>query len=230
MFSVFITGAQFLTWSLGRGGARQTRRWRTRISVGGRPPAGGPSGAGLPRGARVPGGLVTPSRGTPERGRAPSEGMRCGSTPGRWGPARVSQGPLWRWPPDRRAVPWRWPPRRDARVAPGRSACGRVGRAVRAPASGSLGRRWDAALGVVARGDGRAQDHGPPRRLRRGRVAPGGSPSGGARPDAAAPPGRMPRGGRPTSRRRGLGGATRVSSPRAAMRGAATVKGTPLQA
>jgi hypothetical protein len=139
------------TLSMGSGGARKTRRLITRIAVDGVPPDLGPSGACLHRGARVPAGLVTPSRVTPDRGRAASDGRLCGATPGRWGPARVSQGPLGRWPTDRRAVPWRSPPRRDARVSPVRSAVGSVCRAVRAPSSGYLG----SALGSFCRRRGK---------------------------------------------------------------------------
>jgi hypothetical protein len=69
---VVITGAHGCTLSSGSGGASQTRWLITRIAVGWRPPDGCPSGAGLHLGTRGPAGLATPSRGTPDRGRASS--------------------------------------------------------------------------------------------------------------------------------------------------------------
>jgi hypothetical protein len=197
MVSVCLTGGPCCRWSMGSGGARQTRRLITLLAGGWRPPDWGPSGAGRTRGARVPAGLVTPSRVTPDRGRAAADGRRCGATPGRWGPARVSPGPLWRWPTARRGAPGRSPPRLAWRGSPGRAAVGRVCSAVLAPARGSRGRLGGVVPGVVASADGRAPDNGPPRHLRRGRVAPGGSPSWCARPGAAAHPWRRPRGAGP---------------------------------
>ncbi len=55
-------------WVIGRAGARQTRRWILRRSVGWRPPDVRPSGAGLARGTRVCCSLFTPSRVAPHRG------------------------------------------------------------------------------------------------------------------------------------------------------------------
>jgi hypothetical protein len=73
-FYVGITCAQFCRRSIGRGGASQTRRWLTLLAVGWRPLDVWPSAAGLTRGPRVPAGLVTPSRVTPYRGCASSDG------------------------------------------------------------------------------------------------------------------------------------------------------------
>jgi hypothetical protein len=72
--SVFITGRPCVTLSIGRGGARKTRRLIRLISVGWLPPDLGPSGACLTRGTRMPAGLVTPPRVTPHRGGASSHG------------------------------------------------------------------------------------------------------------------------------------------------------------
>src|SRR5215813_7882134 len=66
-------------WSIGRGGARKTRRLITRRAVGGLPPSWPPSGACLNRGTSVPGGLVPLPRVTPHRGcvSADSGGQLC---------------------------------------------------------------------------------------------------------------------------------------------------------
>src|SRR5262247_122863 len=59
---------EFSLLSIGRGGARKTRRLLTLLSVGWLPPSVPPSGACLKRGTSVPCGLVTLPRVTPHRG------------------------------------------------------------------------------------------------------------------------------------------------------------------
>jgi hypothetical protein len=56
IFDVFIIGVPFLTLSIGRGGASQTRRLILLISGGWRPPDVRPSGAGLSLGTSMPSG------------------------------------------------------------------------------------------------------------------------------------------------------------------------------
>src|SRR4051794_16710402 len=80
-------GSNFLTFSflsqgilsIGRAGARKTRRLITLISVGWLPPSLHPSGACLILGTSVPCGLVTLPRIAPHRGCASSDGREnCG--------------------------------------------------------------------------------------------------------------------------------------------------------
>src|SRR5262245_33775861 len=63
----------FSLLSLGRGGARKTRRVITLIAVGWLTPSVPPSGACRMRGPSVPVGLITPPRVTPHRGGASAE-------------------------------------------------------------------------------------------------------------------------------------------------------------
>jgi len=74
---------------MGRVGARHSRRWITRIAVGGLPTEVPPAGAGLTRGPRMPPGLVTPSRRAPPRGGASSQ--RRGKPAARRGQGRPSE-------------------------------------------------------------------------------------------------------------------------------------------
>jgi hypothetical protein len=73
-----------LVSSLGRAGARKTRRLITLLSVGWLPPSLPPSGACLMRGTSVPCGLITPPRVTPHRGCVSSDSgwqpLTCAST------------------------------------------------------------------------------------------------------------------------------------------------------
>src|SRR5438128_43869 len=62
-----------LVSSIGRAGARKTRRLITLIAVGWLPPSVHPSGACLLRGTSVPCGLITPPRVTPHRGGVAAE-------------------------------------------------------------------------------------------------------------------------------------------------------------
>jgi hypothetical protein len=62
-----------LVSSLGRAGARKTRRLLTLLSVGWLPPSVPPSGVCLMRGTSVPCGLITPPRVTPHRGGVSAE-------------------------------------------------------------------------------------------------------------------------------------------------------------
>jgi hypothetical protein len=66
--------AIFSSVSIGRVGAGQRRRLILLLSVGWVPPDLPPSGACLTLGTRIPVGLVTPSRVTPYRGGASSNG------------------------------------------------------------------------------------------------------------------------------------------------------------
>ena len=72
IFYVFIL--LFLLMFIGRAGASKTRRLIMLISVGWLPPYLYPSGACLNLGTRMPVGLLTPSRVTPHRGCASSDG------------------------------------------------------------------------------------------------------------------------------------------------------------
>src|SRR6266581_6368166 len=69
----FTSASYFFPFSIGRAGARKTRRLITLLSVDWLPPSLPPSGACLTRGTRVPFGLFTLPRVTPHRGCASSD-------------------------------------------------------------------------------------------------------------------------------------------------------------
>jgi hypothetical protein len=66
--NLFTSASCFFLCSIGRAGARKTRRLILLISVGWLPPYVHPSGACLNRGTRVPFGIITPPRVPPNRG------------------------------------------------------------------------------------------------------------------------------------------------------------------
>jgi len=70
----FYSIMEFFALSIGRAGARQTRRLILRIAVGWVPPDGHPSGACLAQWTRVSSSLFTRPRMTPHRGCASSDG------------------------------------------------------------------------------------------------------------------------------------------------------------
>jgi hypothetical protein len=181
----------FSLFSLGRAGARKTRRLLTLLSVGWVPPSLPPSGACLTRGTRGPCGLCTLPRVTPHRG--------CAASARGWKPrtlvwqhpvilrraaARPPAGP---WPTCRPCMPGPWPQRLEGHVclwpSPGDPVC----RAGLALAHCWPGARRGALPGAVAGADCLALATGTPRRLRRAPDAPGYCPSwAGCLADAAA--------------------------------------------
>src|ERR1044071_2633287 len=71
--------------SIGRAGARKTRRVITRRAVGWRPPSGPPSGVGRMLGTSVPDGLVTGAAPRPMDAQTPSaQGCQAGQGLARW--------------------------------------------------------------------------------------------------------------------------------------------------
>ena len=112
----------FFLLSLGRVGARNTRRLLTRLSMGWLPPSWPPSGAGRMRGPSGPVGLLPPPRVTPHRGGVSADGRENRGTLWRQ-PAAVFLpvvAPPWAgpWPTSRHAMRGPWRPRPAGHVCP----------------------------------------------------------------------------------------------------------------
>jgi hypothetical protein len=165
-----VLGGMF---AIGRGGARQTRRWRLRLSVDGGPPAWRPAGAGRGLGPRVSCRRCTPSRAPPHRGRCrwllapvvPSRQDQRGAV------ARASQGRTGPSPPSRRPRPARWPPPLDGPCSRGRGGGDSVCTAAPVPAPCAPGAAWGAWRAGVGEGDAPWPAPERPRRLH---AMPGG--------------------------------------------------------
>ena len=184
--------------SLGRAGARKTRRWIRLLAVGWFPPSVSPSGACRTRGPSVPCGLLTPPRGPPHRGGASAERRKHAGE--LWlPPAAVflpegSQPRAWPWPPARPAMPGPWRPRPEGHGCLWPSGGDPVCRAGPARARGSPGARRGALPGAVGGGDCPWPETGTPRRLRRGHAAQASAQAWSCHPGDDVPHAPMPRG------------------------------------
>ena len=149
----YVRSRVFFLLSLGRVGARKTRRLSTRLSVGWLPPSWPPSGAGRMRGTSGPVGLRTPPRVPPHRGGVSADGREHRGTLG-LPPAAVLMpvvaqpwaGP---WPTSRHAMLGPWRPRPDGPCCPWPSGGATVCRVGPGPAHGGPGARWGALPGGV---------------------------------------------------------------------------------
>ncbi len=187
----------FFLGSLGRAGARKTRRVITLISVGGLPPSWPPSGACLRRATSGPVGLLTPPRVTPHRGGASSDGRW---EPGqRWrqhaavGRSQGSRAPAWPWPTGRHAMHGPGRRRRAAPCCLWPSAGERGCRAGPALSHGWPGWLQGAFPGAVGGADGPWPATGTPRRLRPAHDAHASCPLGSCGPGDAVPPATIPK-------------------------------------
>ena len=180
-----------LVSSLGSAGARQTRRWLTRIAVGGLPPDGPPSGAGLMRGTSVPVGRCTPPRVTPHRGGASAASGGHARTGVRQHAASVlravARSPAWPGPTGRHVRPGPWRPRPAGPGGLWPAAGETVCRAGPAPASGGPGALEGAWPSAGAGDPGAGLETARPRPRRRGHAGQGSSPSWSGRPADGAP-------------------------------------------
>src|SRR6266508_1545722 len=121
----FTSASYFPLLSIGRAGARKTRRLITLLSGGWLPPSWHPSDACLHRGTSGPLGLRTPPRVTPHRGGVSAEGREPRGALGRPPAAGFRPGvsPPWAgpWPTERPAMLGPWRPRPDGPVCLGPS-------------------------------------------------------------------------------------------------------------
>jgi hypothetical protein len=187
----FPSASYFPLLSLGRAGARKTRRLITLISVGWVPPSLHPSGACLTLGTRVPVGLFTLPRVTPNRGCASADRGGKPRTLVRQHPVIFRRSavrpPAWPWPTGRHFMPGQWPQRPAGHFCLWPSTGATVCRAGLALAHCWPGALRGAIPGAVAGADCLSLATGTPRRRRREHDAPGYGPSwsGGLADDAA---------------------------------------------